>query len=230
MTTWQPKFDNGYRVIDFDLEMHEVDLRRFIDPHPFVPDDAMDRTRRCEEILTIQAMGLKKRLAHTHCRHAVVGISGGLDSTLALLVTVRAFDMLDMDRSQIMAVTMPCFGTTDRTYHNACELVRRLGATLEEVDIKEAVTLHFSDIGQDPANHDVTYENGQARERTQVLMDIANRLGGMVIGTEICRSWRWVGRPITVITCLCMASMHRYQRLWCVILSDIVRTQRTVRH
>ena len=143
----------------------------------------MDRTRRCEEILTIQAMGLKKRLAHTHCRHAVVGISGGLDSTLALLVTVRAFDMLDMDRSQIMAVTMPCFGTTDRTYHNACELVRRLGATLEEVDIKEAVTLHFSDIGQDPANHDVTYENGQARERTQVLMDIANRLGGMVIGT-----------------------------------------------
>ena len=115
MTTWQPKFDNGYRVIDFDLEMHEVDLRRFIDPHPFVPDDAMDRTRRCEEILTIQAMGLKKRLAHTHCRHAVVGISGGLDSTLALLVTVRAFDMLDMDRSQIMAVTMPCFGTTDRT-------------------------------------------------------------------------------------------------------------------
>ena len=193
MTTWQPKFDNGYRVIDFDLEMHEVDLRRFIDPHPFVPDDAMDRTRRCEEILTIQAMGLKKRLAHTHCRHAVVGISGGLDSTLALLVTVRAFDMLDMDRSQIMAVTMPCFGTTDRTYHNACELVRRLGATLEEVDIKEAVTLHFSDIGQDPANHDVTYENGQARERTQVLMDIANRLGGMVIGTgdmsELALGW-----------------------------------------
>ena len=193
MTTWQPKFDNGYRVIDFDLEMHEVDLRRFIDPHPFVPDDAMDRTRRCEEILTIQAMGLKKRLAHTHCRHAVVGISGGLDSTLALLVTVRAFDMLDMDRSQIMAVTMPCFGTTDRTYHNACELVRRLGATLEEVDIKEAVTLHFSDIGQDPANHDVTYENSQARERTQVLMDIANQEWGMVIGTgdmsELALGW-----------------------------------------
>jgi NAD+ synthase (glutamine-hydrolysing) len=170
-----------------------VDLRRFIDPHPFVPDDAMDRTRRCEEILTIQAMGLKKRLAHTHCRHAVVGISGGLDSTLALLVTVRAFDMLDMDRSQIMAVTMPCFGTTDRTYHNACELVRRLGATLEEVDIKEAVTLHFSDIGQDPANHDVTYENSQARERTQVLMDIANKVGGLVIGTgdmsELALGW-----------------------------------------
>ena len=112
---------------------------------------------------------------------------------MALLVTVRAFDMLDMDRSQIMAVTMPCFGTTDRTYHNACELVRRLGATLEEVDIKEAVTLHFSDIGQDPANHDVTYENSQARERTQVLMDIANQEWGMVIGTgdmsELALGW-----------------------------------------
>ena len=133
MTTWQPNFDQDYRIIDFDLEMHPIKLRRYIDPHPFVPDDQTDRARRCEEILTIQAMGLKKRLAHTHCRHAVVGISGGLDSTLALLVTVRAFDMLDMDRKQIMAVTMPCFGTTDRTYHNACELVHRLGATLEEV-------------------------------------------------------------------------------------------------
>ncbi len=193
MTTWQPNFDSDYRVIEFDLEMHPISLRRYIDPHPFVPDDQADRARRCEEILTIQAMGLKKRLAHTHCQHAVVGISGGLDSTLALLVTVRAFDMLDMDRKQIMAVTMPCFGTTDRTYHNACELVRRLGATLEEVDIKEAVMLHFSDIGQDPSNHDVTYENGQARERTQVLMDIANRLGGMVIGTgdmsELALGW-----------------------------------------
>lgn len=193
MTTWQPNFGQDYRIIDFDLEMHPIKLRRYIDPHPFVPDDQTDRARRCEEILTIQAMGLKKRLAHTHCRHAVVGISGGLDSTLALLVTVRAFDMLDMDRKQIMAVTMPCFGTTDRTYHNACELVHRLGATLEEVDIKEAVTLHFSDIGQDPSKHDVTYENGQARERTQVLMDIANRLGGMVIGTgdmsELALGW-----------------------------------------
>ena len=193
MTTWQPNFDQDYRIIDFDLEMHPIKLRRYIDPHPFVPDDQTDRARRCEEILTLQAMGLKKRLAHTHCRHAVVGISGGLDSTLALLVTVRAFDMLDMDRKQIMAVTMPCFGTTDRTHHNACELVHRLGATLEEVDIKEAVTLHFSDIGQDPSKHDVTYENGQARERTQVLMDIANRLGGMVIGTgdmsELALGW-----------------------------------------
>ena len=193
MTTWQPDLDSGYRIIDFDLEKKHLELNRWIDPHPFVPDDRTDRERRCEEILTIQAMGLKKRLAHTHCRHAVVGISGGLDSTLALLVTVRAFDMLGMDRKQIMAVTMPCFGTTDRTYNNACELVRRLGATLEEVDIKEAVTLHFRDVGQDINCHDVTYENGQARERTQVLMDIANRLGGMVIGTgdmsELALGW-----------------------------------------
>lgn len=193
MTTWQPDLNAGYRIIEFDLEKKHLDLKRWIDPHPFVPDDRADRERRCEEILTIQAMGLKKRLAHTHCRHAVVGISGGLDSTLALLVTVRAFDMLGMDRKQIMAVTMPCFGTTDRTYNNACELVRRLGATLEEVDIKEAVTLHFRDVGQDINCHDVTYENGQARERTQVLMDIANRLGGMVVGTgdmsELALGW-----------------------------------------
>jgi len=138
-------------------------------------------------------MGLKKRLKHTSCKKAVVGISGGLDSTLALLVTVRAFDMLSLDRKGIQAVTMPCFGTTDRTYNNACELVRRLGATLTEVNIKEAVRLHFRDIGQDENCHDVTYENGQARERTQVLMDIANRVGGLVIGTgdlsELALGW-----------------------------------------
>ena len=192
-TTFQTEKERMLIRIPFSIHVEETELTRKFASRPFVPSVMAERNLRCEEILTIQAMGLKKRLAHTHCRHAVVGISGGLDSTLALLVTVRAFDMLDMDRSQIMAVTMPCFGTTDRTYHNACELVRRLGATLEEVDIKEAVTLHFSDIGQDPANHDVTYENGQARERTQVLMDIANRLGGMVIGTgdmsELALGW-----------------------------------------
>ena len=193
MTTWQPKFDNGYRVIDFDLEMHEVDLRRFIDPHPFVPDDAMDRTRRCEEILTIQAMGLKKRLAHTNARTAVVGISGGLDSTLALLVTARAFDMLGRDKKDIIAVTMPCFGTTDRTYQNASEMSKKVGATLIEVPIADAVNVHFRDIGHDPEDHSVTYENCQARERTQVLMDIANKTWGMVIGTgdlsELALGW-----------------------------------------
>lgn len=159
----------------------------------FVPSDMTKRKERCDEILNIQALERKKRLEHTHCQTAVIGISGGLDSTLALLVTRRAFDMLGMDRSQILCVTMPCFGTTDRTYVNACELTKSIGAALIEVDIKEAVTLHFRDIGRDIDKHDVTYENGQARERTQVLMDIANQRGGMVIGTgdlsELALGW-----------------------------------------
>ena len=138
-------------------------------------------------------MGLKKRLAHIHCQNAVIGLSGGLDSTLALLVTVRAFDLLGMDRKKITAVTMPCFGTTDRTYQNACMLSERLGTTLKEVNIREAVNIHFRDIEHDPEKHDVTYENGQARERTQILMDIANQSGGIVIGTgdlsELALGW-----------------------------------------
>ena len=150
-------------------------LDRFIDPAPFVPSDMAQREKRCEEILKIQALGLKKRLEHTGSPCCVVGISGGLDSTLALLVIVRAFDMLGLDRKNIIAVTMPCFGTTDRTYNNACSLVTALGATLKEVDIKAAVRTHFEDIGHDESVHDVTYENCQARERTQVLMDIANQ-------------------------------------------------------
>ena len=160
---------------------------------PFVPSGERDRTLRCEEILSIQSMGLKKRLEHTHCKSAVIGISGGLDSTLALLVTVRAFDALGMDHSNIKAVTMPGFGTTDRTYDNAVSLIRCLEADFIEVDIKDAVNIHFRDIGQDPSMHDVTYENGQARERTQILMDIANKSGGMVIGTgdlsELALGW-----------------------------------------
>ena len=160
---------------------------------PFVPTDEGQRNRRCEEILSIQAMGLKKRLAHTGCSHAVIGISGGLDSTLALLVTVRAFDMLNIPRHQIHAVTMPCFGTTDRTYQNACLMTKKVGAELTEIDIREAVTVHFRDIGHDISLHDVTYENSQARERTQVLMDLANRWGGMVVGTgdmsELALGW-----------------------------------------
>ena len=138
-------------------------------------------------------MGLKKRMEHTHCRSVVIGISGGLDSTLALLVAARAVDRLNLPRTCITAVTMPCFGTTDRTYNNACELTRRLGANLREVDIKEAVNIHFRDIGHDSSVHDVTYENSQARERTQILMDIANQTSGMVIGTgdmsELALGW-----------------------------------------
>lgn len=174
---------NGYLTVDFDLPMRELELQRAIDSSPFIPKNHEERKKRCEEILMIQAMGLKKRLEHTGTTHAVLGISGGLDSTLALLVTVRAFDLLDLPRSRILAVTLPCFGTTDRTYQNACIMTAKLGATLKEVDIRQSVTQHFADIGQDLQNHDVTFENGQARERTQVLMDMANQIGGMVIGT-----------------------------------------------
>ena len=193
MTTFFSRTDAVYTEIGFHLNKEETKLSRFIDPAPFVPDDSQDRQKRCEEIFAIQYMGLKKRLEHTRSRTAVVGISGGLDSTLALLVAVRAFDSLGLPRKGILGVTMPWFGTTHRTYRNACELVRKLGGTLREVDIREAVTTHFRDIGHDPEVHDVTYENSQARERTQVLMDLANQSGGLVIGTgdmsELALGW-----------------------------------------
>lgn len=183
----------GYEQIEFCLEEEETELTRFIDPAPFVPQDTSSRKKRCEEILMIQALGLKKRFEHTRCRTAVVGISGGLDSTLALLVTVRAFDLLGLDRKGIVAVTMPGFGTTDRTYTNAVNMIHSLGTEFVEVSIRRAVEVHFEDIGQDPDTHDVTYENSQARERTQILMDIANKRGGMVIGTgdlsELALGW-----------------------------------------
>ncbi len=182
-----------YDVIDFELKKEDIELKRPIDPAPFVPSDERERSSRCEEILTIQALGLKKRLAHTGGKRAVVGISGGLDSTLALLVTARAFDMLGLPRKNILSVTMPCFGTTDRTYHNACTLTEKLGAELREVNIREAVTVHFKDIGHDSNDRDVTYENSQARERTQVLMDLANQIDGLVVGTgdmsELALGW-----------------------------------------
>ena len=185
--------DGDYLEVDFGMSETALVTTREIDPSPFVPNDKKAWEDRCEEILAIQVNALKKRLEHTWCNNAVLGISGGLDSTLALLVTALAFDRLGKDRSCITAVTMPCFGTTDRTYHNACELTRRLGAKLREVDIKNAVRTHFADIGHDENVHDVTYENSQARERTQVLMDIANQLGGMVIGTgdmsELALGW-----------------------------------------
>ncbi len=168
-------------------------LDRSFPKTPFVPNDDTTRRKRCEQILSIQANGLKKRYEHTGSKIAVIGLSGGLDSTLALLVTVRTFDMLGKARADIKAVTMPCFGTTDRTYDNACKLAQACGVELMEVDIRAAVLQHFKDIGQDPDMHDVTYENGQARERTQVLMNIANRLGGLVIGTgdmsELALGW-----------------------------------------
>ena len=180
-------------TVPFSLKLEETALTRTFAAMPFVPSNEAERSLRCEEILTIQAMGLKKRLAHAHCKSAVVGISGGLDSTLALLVVAKAFDMLGIDRKNIECVTMPCFGTTDRTYQNACLMTQKLGANLTEVNIKEAVRVHFRDIGHSEDQHDVTYENAQARERTQILMDIANKTGGMVIGTgdmsELALGW-----------------------------------------
>ena len=175
------------------LAADAVDLRRYVDPKPFVPSGAAERNARCDEIFTIQALGLKKRLEHTGCQSAVIGISGGLDSTLALLVIARAFDMLGLPRENIISVTMPAFGTTDRTYNNAVTLTRLLHATLREINIKAAVLQHFQDIGHDPEDHSVVYENAQARERTQILMDIANQSNGIVIGTgdlsELALGW-----------------------------------------
>ena len=192
-TTFQPLDEETLVRVPFTVEETKTFLTRTFPKKPFVPSDEPTRAQRCEEILTIQAMGLKKRLAHTNARTAVVGISGGLDSTLALLVTARAFDMLGRDKKDIIAVTMPCFGTTDRTYQNACEMSKKVGATLIEVPIADAVNIHFRDIGHDPEDHSVTYENCQARERTQVLMDIANKTWGMVIGTgdlsELALGW-----------------------------------------
>ena len=192
-TTFTETQEHVLPRIPFGLEQTETILTRTFPSRPFVPRDNQERAKRCEEILTIQAMGLKKRLAHTHAKSAVVGISGGLDSTLALLVTAKAFDALGLERSGITAVTMPCFGTTDRTYQNACKMSLKVGATLREVRIGDAVMQHFKDIGHDPQDHSVTYENSQARERTQVLMDIANQTGGLVIGTgdmsELALGW-----------------------------------------
>ena len=191
MTTFVTE-DQTHTEILFSLKIEETKLTRLIDPAPFVPTDRQNREKRCDEILMIQAMGLKKRLEHTGA-NAVVGISGGLDSTLALLVTVRAFDLCGRDHKGITAVTMPGFGTTDRTYDNAVKLIQSLGAEFVEVDICQAVNVHFSDIGQDPSVHDVTYENSQARERTQILMDIANKKNALVIGTgdlsELALGW-----------------------------------------
>lgn len=193
MTTFETNEEDQYLWISFHLKDTETTLTRHMDPMPFVPSYAADRNRRCNEILMIQAMGLKKRLEHIGCGSAVIGISGGLDSTLALLVTVKAFDLLGLDRKGILAVTMPGYGTTDRTYDNAVKLIRCLGAGFREISIVNAVTTHFSDIGHDSNIHDVTYENCQARERTQILMDLANKIGGIVIGTgdlsELALGW-----------------------------------------
>ena len=197
MSTFQlyedPK-EYGYDIVGFSLgELEETELTRHFSRTPFVPQTKSHREKRCEEILAIQAHGLAKRLRHMGCKSAVIGLSGGLDSTLALLVTVRAFDLLSLDRSGITAVTMPGFGTTNRTYENAVLLSGQLGTSLREISIEDATLQHFRDIGHDVDVQDITYENSQARERTQILMDIANQTGGMVIGTgdmsELALGW-----------------------------------------
>lgn len=198
MVTYFEHVSTDYVIVPFSLkkekgELPLLKLTRYIDPAPFVPSERTNRETRCREIINIQAMGLKKRLSHIGTKHAVIGLSGGLDSTLAFLVTNKAFELLGLDKKGIIAITMPCFGTTDRTYHNAVTLAGCLGATLKEIPVKKAVELHFKDIGQDMDKHDITFENGQARERTQVLMDVANQMNGIVIGTgdmsELALGW-----------------------------------------
>lgn len=195
MSTYPDVFseDKPYVRTAFQLEMEDTKLTRSYPRFPFVPSDSAARKERCQEILNIQANGLAKRIKHIGCKSVVIGISGGLDSTLALLVAARAYDLLGADRKDITAVTMPCFGTTDRTLQNAILLTQKIGATLIEAPIHESVSLHFEVIGQDPNKHDITYENSQARERTQVLMDLSNKLNGIVIGTgdlsELALGW-----------------------------------------
>lgn len=193
MNTFEVTSGQDYRIVDFELEKRELPLTRSFSGTPFIPADVAKRTERCEEIFMLQAMGLKKRLVHTGCQSAVIGLSGGLDSTLALLVSVKAFDMAGIERSRILGVTMPGYGTTDRTYQNALQMAKQLGVCLKEISIVPAVNQHFQDIGHDKSVHDVTYENSQARERTQLLMDLANQSNGLVIGTgdlsELALGW-----------------------------------------
>ncbi len=183
------------RVVEIDVDeiCHHGDLRRHIEPIYFVPENKEARDAHCREVFAIQSAGLAQRLEHTGCKNAVIGISGGLDSTLALLAVCDTFDLLGLDRKGIIGVTMPGFGTTDRTYNNALTMVRELGCTLKEISIKEACEQHFKDIGLPIDERSVAYENSQARERTQILMDVANMCGGMVIGTgdmsELALGW-----------------------------------------
>lgn len=197
MTTFRDSTLNvkhlSYREITFEQETSTTALSRIIDPHPFVPSNTTERHIRCEEIFSIQTMGLTKRLSHIGCNKVVLGISGGLDSTLALLVCSKTFENLGLDKKNIIGVTMPGYGTTDRTYQNALQLVKEMGATLKEIPIKDACEIHFKDIEHDASIHDVTFENVQARERTQILMDLSNKENGIVIGTgdlsELALGW-----------------------------------------
>jgi NAD+ synthase (glutamine-hydrolysing) len=235
------RMESTYRILPFALpELYSETIERTFVRHPFVPSGP-ELSKRCREMFAIQVQGLAKRLAHTGCQHAVIGISGGLDSTLALLVAVKTFDKLGIPRANIEGVTMPGFGTTDRTYNNAVQLIRSLGVHFREISIVKAVNQHFSDIGHDPANHDVTYENAQARERTQLLMDIANQVNGLVIGTgdlsELALGWATyngdhmsmygvnVGVPKTLVRFMVKwVSQKQMDSTTAAILDDVVDT------
>ena len=193
MNTFEGSHGEEHLIIPVSFDVIETEISFVPERFPFVPSDGAKRDKHCDEVFMIQSRGLRKRLSHINAKTAVIGISGGLDSTLALLVTVRAFDDLGLDRKGIKCITMPCFGTTDRTYNNAVTLIKSLNCDFREIDIKDSILKHFEDIGQDKDNHDVTYENAQARERTQILMDVANMTGGLVIGTgdlsELAMGW-----------------------------------------
>ncbi|MDR2148331.1 MAG: NAD(+) synthase, partial [Tannerella sp.] len=218
-------FERKVRYIDFYLAPYNGKFERSINAYPFVPKEDSVLKERCEEILNIQTNALAKRLQHIHCETAVIGISGGLDSTLALMVTVRAFDKLGIPRRNILGITMPGFGTTGRTYHNAVQLMESLKVTFREISIKDACIQHFKDIGHDGVTPDVTFENTQARERTQILMDLANMHNGIVVGTgdlsELALGWTTyngdhismyavnVGVPKTLVKHLVEWAAHR---------------------
>ena len=203
------------------------ELNRYVDAHPFVPSNIAERDKRCSEIFNIQSSGLAKRFKHTGAKKAVIGISGGLDSTLALLVVAETFKKLGKDPKDIVAITMPGFGTTDRTYNNAVKMCEKLGTDLREIDIRESCLLHFKEIGHDPAEHTTTYENVQARERTQVLMDIANKEWGLVIGTgdlsEIALGWSTYNgdhMSMYAVNCSIPKTLIRYLIQWVADISD----------
>ncbi len=183
----------NYQMIEFDLALKVKEPDKNINPHPFIPKEEKTRTQRCKSIFAIQAHGLARRMEHTHAEHLVIGVSGGLDSTLALLVCVRAIKLLNMPSCSIIGVTMPGFGTSDRTYQNAINLMKLLGITQKEISIVPSTLQHLKDIEHDASIHDTTYENAQARERTQILMDLANQYNGLVVGTgdlsELALGW-----------------------------------------
>ena len=198
-TSWRTDFANSTAdadmdIIGFEMELpNELSLIRKVPKNPFIPEDKEKIASRCAQILDMQAMGLVTRLKHIRCEKVILGLSGGLDSTLAILVSARALDILGLPRTNIHAITMPCFGTTSRTKNNSIELAKALGARIDEISIKDSVIQHFKDIGHDIDNHNVAYENSQARERTQLLMDMGNDEGSLVVGTgdlsELALGW-----------------------------------------